>query len=276
MTLSYLYMSESRVRRSCQTFKISRSAVERKQLDRQPFIIADSKGEYIQEAITTEGLLNIRYITKRGWVVQQVIDWVEKNLKNQCESYKKKTFYIWLGTCDLTELNRTTGYISLRHQLDANVRYLRRKFIELKTYILENINQSKVIFLEVPPYSIQRWNKYKGHKQPETFADDEQTLQDQLYQLNRYIREINESEKKSPKFEYDIRKISKRKGGVDEYYNFNLYKKDGVHPNPQLSKLWLRRISTKILEYCYKDRIASTVQSGSHFRSLQFSASRAR
>lgn len=260
-------MSAARIQRSCHTFRISRSAVQDKQAYSQPFIIADSKGKYIRKYITTEDVLNIKYFNKKGWKVQQVIDWAEENLKGLCEQYQRKTFYIWLGTCDLTEFNKTTRYISLGHQLDANVRYIRRKFIELKNYIVQNIPKSEVIFLEIPPYSIQRWNKTQGHKQPDIFAEDDQNLQDQLYQLNKYIREINNSETKSPKFEYDIRKISKRKGGTDEYLNFNLYADDGVHPSPTLSKLWLRRICTKILERCFK--IASVVHPGTNYRPLQ-------
>ncbi|CAG2238012.1 ECM29 [Mytilus edulis] len=99
---------------------------------------------------------------------------------------------------------------------------------------------------------IKRWNRSQGHKNPDIFSEDDQTLQNQLYLLNTFIQEINQSAEKSPKFDLDIRKTSKRKGGTDEYYNFNLYRTDGVHPNLLLAKLWMRRIATKILHQCYR------------------------
>ncbi|CAG2197890.1 unnamed protein product [Mytilus edulis] len=176
-------------------------------------------------------LLESGLIDKNRQKVQQAIDWAEKELPSICHQHKNITFYIWLGTCNLTELNRTTRYISLVNQNDSNVRYLRRKFIELKELITKIKPKSKIIFLEIPPYSIQRWNRSQGHKNPDIFSEDDQTLQNQLYLLNTFIQEINQSAEKSPKFDLDIRKTSKRKGGTDEYYNFNIYRTDGVHPN---------------------------------------------
>jgi len=245
-------MSETKVKKACRYFKITRQAIQQKKSISKPIFISDSKGKYVKAAITTEHALNIDFQTKKGWKIQRAIDWSEKNLVNLCSKHRSVTIYIWLGTCDLTELSATSRYISLARQTDANVRYLKRKFIELKTFIGRNIPNSKVIFLEVPPYSIQRWNRSQGHKTPDIFGDDDQHLQNQLYELNNIIREINQSDKLSPHFDLDLRKNSKRKGGTDEFYNFNLYKYDGVHPNSHLSQLWIRRIATKVLEQCFK------------------------
>ncbi|CAC5357157.1 unnamed protein product [Mytilus coruscus] len=220
-------MSETKVVKSSRYFRVNKRDIQDKTAQSQPIIISDSKGNYIKRDIITEEFLNIKFITKKGQKVQQTIDWAEKELPSICHQHKNITFYIWLRTCNLTELNKTTRYISLVNQNDSNVRYLRRKFIELKAVITKIKPKSEIIFLEVPPYSIQCWNRSQGHKNPDIFSEDDQTLQNQLYQLNTFIQEINQSAEKSPKFDLDIRKTSKRKGGTDEYYNFNLYKTDG-------------------------------------------------
>lgn len=245
-------MSENRLKKSGQFFQVRKKDIAEKKSLSKPIILADSKGKYIQRAITTEASLGIQFCSEGGWKVQQVIDWAEKKLGGICRRHKQVTIYIWLGTCDLTDLNKSSKYISLNSTNDSNVRYIRRKFIELQNFITTTIPKSTVIFLEVPPFSIQWWNKNKGHKEPEIFAKDDQELQNQLYLLNKFIRELNHSDRKSPKFDLDIRKQSKRKGGTDEYYNFRLYKKDGIHPDTQLAKLWLRRISWKVIDQCFK------------------------
>ena len=247
-------MSESSIKKSCDYFRLSKQEIEKYSPVRKAILIADSKGNYIKDKITTESKLNIKFITRKGWKIQEVIDWAERELTNECRHFDKITCYIWLGTCNLTEYTRSSKYITLQAHNDSNVKYLKRKFIELKHLIQSSLANSKVVFLEVPAYSIQWWNRKHGHKTPTDFATDDQLLQDQIYQLNKYIVEINGSEELSPKFELDQRKVSVRKGKKDEYYNFNLMKDDGVHPSSNLATLWLRRIANKILKQCFTKR----------------------
>lgn len=217
-------MSETKVKKACRYFKVTGQPIQQKTSASKPILISDSKVKYVKAAITTEHALNIEFQTKAGWKIQSVIDWSQKKLANLCSKHRSVIIYIWLGTCDLTELSATSRYISLAGQTDANIRYLEGKFIELKTFVGRNIPNSKVVFLEVPPYSIQRWNMSQGHKTPDIFGDDDQHLQNQLYKLNNINREINHP----PHFDLDIRKTSKRKGGTDEIYNFNIYKRQSL------------------------------------------------
>ncbi|CAG2249322.1 unnamed protein product [Mytilus edulis] len=136
-------MSANKIIKSSRYFRVNKRDIQDKTAQSQPIIISDSKGNYIKRAITTEDFLNIKFITKKGQKVQQAIDWAEKELPSICHQHKNITFYIWRGTCNLTELNRTTRYISLVNQNDSNVRYLRRKFIELKELITKIKPNSK-------------------------------------------------------------------------------------------------------------------------------------
>jgi hypothetical protein len=86
-----------------------------------------------------------------------------KHLPNKLDKEEKLTFYVWLGTCDLTYYEKSTRFISLETDNDRNIRYIIRKCKELKAIITEQFVRSEVVFLEVPSLSIQHWNHSRGH-----------------------------------------------------------------------------------------------------------------
>ena len=115
-------MSENRVRKSCRRFYINPREVQKYQQTRKAVILADSKGKYIEREIITEHCLNIKFIWKKGWKVQQCIDWAEKHLTETLDSSEAYIFYIWLGTCDVTRLEQRTRKIELEALDDRNIR----------------------------------------------------------------------------------------------------------------------------------------------------------
>ncbi|CAC5361920.1 unnamed protein product [Mytilus coruscus] len=169
-------MSEKKILKSCRTFYINPKEVNKKKATRKVVILADSKGKYIEREITTEHCLNIKFIVKSGWTVQKCIDWVEKNLTTTFHVNETYTFYIWLGTCDITNLDRSTRLISLDSDSNRNIRYIIRKFQELKEAITSRIIRSDIVFLEVPSISIQHWNYKKGILNTRTIKSKTRTL----------------------------------------------------------------------------------------------------
>jgi hypothetical protein len=63
------------------------------------------------------------------------------------DATEKYTFYIWLGTCDITYLDKKTRLISLESEDGTNVWYIIRKFNELKEIIVSKIARADVVFL---------------------------------------------------------------------------------------------------------------------------------
>ncbi|CAC5388963.1 unnamed protein product [Mytilus coruscus] len=247
-------MSENKILKSCRTFYINPKEVNKKKATRKAVILADSKGKYIEREITTEHCLNIKFIVKSGWTVQKCIDWVEKNLTTTFHANETYTFYIWLGTCDITNLDRSTRLISLDSDSNRNIRYIIRKFQELKEAITSRIIRSDIVFLEVPSISIQHWNYKKGHIEYQDYQEQDTHLEYQLDELNLEIRRLNGSENRSPKFMQDLWRGSKGhnpKGKTTTYTNLSLLEDDGVHPKKILARLWLRRIATKALQDCF-------------------------
>ena len=68
--------------------------------------------------------------------------------------------------------------------------------------IIDLVNQypnCKLTFLEIPHYSIVRWNTTRGRRQPEVFATQDNTLHEQTEAINQVIHTLNrEQGVKSP------------------------------------------------------------------------------
>jgi hypothetical protein len=62
-----------------------------------------------------------------------------------------------------------------------------KQFIDL----VNQYPNCKLTFLEVPHYSIVRWNTTRGHRQPEVFATQDNTLHEQIEAINQVIHTLN-------------------------------------------------------------------------------------
>ena len=58
-------------------------------------------------------------------------------------------------------------------------------------FFTNDFDNVKLVFIELPIYSIYWWNKYKGHSNPEQFKSDDCILHAQIDLLNQYIRDFN-------------------------------------------------------------------------------------
>jgi len=115
---------------------------------------------------------------------------------------------------------------------------------------LVNAHGSKVVFLEIPPYSIVKWNTSKGHRSPSDFIEQDKLLQYRLALVNEYIQQVNyRNSVASPNFRRAVLRCHSSKRGRRYTTNFGLYT-DGVHPSPLLTKYWLRSVLTAVERYC--------------------------
>ena len=58
-------------------------------------------------------------------------------------------------------------------------------------FFTKDFDNVKLVFIELPIYSIYWWNKYKGHSNPEQFKSDDCIPHVQIDLLNQYIRDFN-------------------------------------------------------------------------------------
>ena len=222
-------------------------------LYKKPVLVSDSKGNYLRchSDIIEEFGYNFEFACKGGARFQDQYNWLTRNLPRLVQKYGDLVLYIWLGTCDLT--NRRGRFIDLRHSDDNTaVSYIKNQIDKFISYI-SHYPTVKFVFLEIPPYSIEHWNRSKGHSHPSSFHQNDLVLTERINLVNDYIREINEkSEVVSPKFRFDLirnRKSNRRTPYKRVSLNFASYK-DGIHPDILLARCWMKRIIARVFIDC--------------------------
>ena len=152
------------------------------------------------------------------------------------------TAYIWSGTCDLTQKGENSKVSLVQKDIDHIVQKLRetKEFLERKGV--------KVVLLEVTNYSIVRWNEQRGHTTTEATIEEDRQLQAKIKQINSQIEEINlESNCTAPKFNTDLQRSRTLRHQTEYYTNWKLLP-DGIHPGPQVARVWLLKIINNFLQ----------------------------
>ena len=213
-----------------------------------PIVRTDSKGKYIlRQSIEN----NIKWWFQSGRTSGQGLDWLRENLEAKIGHLDNISLYVWLGTCDLTEYN--FPYITLRSNTSELVQKIVENFQEIPE-ILQKYPGYKLTFLEIPHYSIYKWNK--SHKHPDInkcLAEDD-TLANHVAEINDHISYINNNlNTRSSGVSLDIlhRSNSKKKHkSAKDQYNYQLYL-DEIPPSRNLARVWLRKISLKVKIDCW-------------------------
>ena len=218
-------------------------------------VISDSKGKYLKQQVVRAEDRAIYWWCQAGDNIEKRLRWLRRNIQNKVNELGSIHFYIWLGTCNLTTKDKSV-YISLAftETNDAIVvtTNLFKQFIDL----VNQYPNCKLTFLEIPHYSIVRWNTTRGHRQPEVFATQDNTLHEQIEAINQVIHTLNrEQGVRSPLLTVHLRARKQVKRGKNkptkDIINFNLLS-DGIHPSPLLAKVWLKEIAMRISVDCYQ------------------------
>ena len=218
---------------------------------RHAILISTSKGNYIkphQDILSYVGY-SLEFVCRPGARFPQHFYWLQRNLSHRVHIYHDIVLFVWLGTCDLTE--KEGKFIKLRHTTDDEaVTYLIRQIERFLSFVA-HFPSVEIVFLEIPPYSIVEWNKYKGHTDSLQYYEDDFVLNRRVDLINEFIRNVNASRDFcSPRYKLDLLQYRKRKNRQQRAaVSFKLYK-DGVHPGEVLARYWMRRLVEKILQLC--------------------------
>ena len=204
-----------------------------------PVILTDSKAKYLIEHCSTEIESQIRWRYKSGQSTEKGYNWFQRNIEKEIDHLDNIHIYIWLGTCDLTDYDGTFVRLSTDENIVNSLLDKYQKFIELfKPY-----PACKITFLEVPPYSILEFNKYRKHDNYVSFKKQDDQLLQIIVKINEHIRRINSTLNTfSPNFGVDvshhhtIATSKSKKITIRDQYFFDLYK-DGIHPDSDLAKV---------------------------------------
>ena len=156
-----------------------------------PAILSASKGGKLK-LIKGGNPARIKFWCKRGVTIPDEIEWVRRNLFRKSRIHGPIHLFVWLGTCDTTKKNKQ-GYIELRHkETDVAVKYVIDLYRELVAEI-QKVCTVTPILLQNSYYSIVRYNKTKGHPNPQIYEDQDIKLLEQIDQINIQLKEINTS-----------------------------------------------------------------------------------
>ena len=224
-------------------------------LNRIPIVLTDSKGQYLKAQVQDVHPENkLVWWAKSGAGTEEQFNWLRENLKSELVNLQSDhlTLYIWLGTCDLT--TKTENFIDIKsHDFSAGNK-LCRFYRQIHEYISDNHPTIRLIFLQLPYYSIYFWNLSHGHSNPEQFREKDKILENQISEVNKYIRGFNSvlhPEINSVDFCLDLEKSNKpsHRRHISYCQNYQLYL-DGIHPCPELARLWVVRLTLRLEKDC--------------------------
>ena len=158
---------------------------------------------------------------------------------------------MFLGNCDLTL--RQGQFFNLRHNSDSiAVSYLQSQIHKYIKFVSE-FPSVKLIFLEIVPHSIQKWNKSGGNKEPKIFLQQDIVFYERICLINDYcIRQVNyNAGVKSPNLRTDLMRYRKDKLSDScrisvNYINYL----DGIYPGPLLARCWMKQIIAYSFTHC--------------------------
>ena len=219
---------------------------EVRRLSCRPVLVADSKGNYLRRQFDSSNFdVPIQFVCRGGATFRQQYFYLQANLHKFPNS---SVFFIFLGTCDLT--TKRGRFIELSSRDESSVRQIFH-FIDRFNSLIHSYGRNfRIVFLEIPPYSIVRWNSSKGHSAPNHFVDQDKLLWYRIALVNEYIQQVNNTNLViSPRFKLAVQRCHSTKRGKRYTVNYSLYT-DGVHPTATLCQYWLRNILTAINRHC--------------------------
>ena len=112
------------------------------------------------------------------------------------------------------------SYIELRHK---NVAYVKQQ-IEIFCRLVSNFRSVQIVFLEIPCYSIEAFNRHLGVENPEDFHASDLLLIERIGITNDHIRDVNkESGFSTPRFKNDFIKYIQKSRGKEPEKKFYFY-----------------------------------------------------
>ena len=234
----------------------------------RPAVLGDSISGRLRQQTSHQTHREIYWWCQGGRSAADAVNWVKQNLETEVQLINDKLWlYIQIGTCDFTSLDRSTRYISLKYLQNTEVvEYLINKYKEIIKILTDLSPESKSTVLEIPFFSIVSWNRSHKHKDPETFTDQDIQLEQQILEVNKAIRILNqENQSFSPDFNIDLYRTSNRQQKTYEgessssrhgktksrrLYNISLLQ-DGIHPSIHVAKAWLMKLTIQICRDCW-------------------------
>lgn len=229
--------------------------IQNTHINKKPVLLSSSKGFCLKphhDLIEQFGH-SIEFCCKPGGTFDFGLHYLEKNLDRLVVQYKSIVLYIWLGTCDIT--TKRGKFIYLTHKTDDEcsdfISFKLNQFVKLCSRFTPHV---KLIFLEIPPYSLKDWNLFKGCSLSHIvdLDEQEQVLHRRIDILNELVKSTNNrlnplGDVLSLNFRSDL--LIYKRAGKAPVVNYKLLR-GGVNPIDLLARSWMKRLVSKIFIDC--------------------------
>jgi hypothetical protein len=124
-----------------------------------------------------------------GGRTRELVNQIEDRINKAVRRHGKIIIYLWTGTCDITEkINKFKHIRNDSYKTVDDILYEYKRAVKI---VNRYKPQATIKFIDCPILSIQKWNKYKGHKKPEKYKDEDLSVTKQITYLNKKIWELN-------------------------------------------------------------------------------------
>ena len=172
-------------------------------------IYTDCKGYSVGKHVRADNQLedSIVWRCQEGLTFNVGVEWLQDELPYLRNTYGRTLHvYFWLGTCNLT--TKSGRYIHLKSTYVADSRRLITRLHLLSNFAYRE--GLSLTLLEIPVFSLEKFNEYAGHNFSYHFRDQDRHLCEQINIIKEEIRELNSiSYKVSPQFSLDLHLIQR-------------------------------------------------------------------
>lgn len=143
------------------------------------------------------------------------VEYIRRNIDNWIRQYSSIWLYVQLGTCDFTTLTKDSHrYLNLDIVPEGEINH---SAVSIRNFEkIAEIAQSKhvkVTLIEIPYFSIKRWNIRRRHPRPHIFERQDRNLSVIIRSVNEHIHRINRLNRiQSPLLNVDLETSRKNRG----------------------------------------------------------------
>ncbi|CAG2228076.1 unnamed protein product [Mytilus edulis] len=152
-----------------------------------PILVSDSKGFTLRNACK-EKEFPLESWCKSGAITEVLVDLIKSRIEKSIKRHQHVIIYLWSGTCDLTK--KEGRFIKIKSHSKQSIQTIEEQY-NRAINIVSKYQNAEIKFIDCPLLSISNWNKYKGHKNPETYKVEDFLVTKQIQELNYKIYQLN-------------------------------------------------------------------------------------
>ena len=185
-----------------------------------------------------------------GGTISQIKDDACKNINHYKRKYHDIHVYFLVGIPDITTIVKRGAYqetilVPSKEELTMT---FNEKILDLTSVVKKAA--SRVCLCKIAPMDIEKWNKHRLYKKKRThlkhqanYKEMQNTLDEAIIQINKFIVEINITNHMITPFIADT-VFTKKKGSRNKKFYSKL--PDGLHPGEDLCTKWGEQIAQRI------------------------------